>query len=209
MQWARWEPTYRAILADFGYSAADDLTARDLLHALTSGAVRVDGDELRAKFRDREAVIAGPRPTFSLPPGPILATDAASWAFEAATAIVTDLDGDADAQVAANARGVPVFLHAHGDNLPTLRRYAKRFRGPLQPTTQTEPRDHVLDLGGFTDGDRACCLAVELGARSLVLAGFDLDEPWPKPGVDLATKRRKLSWARTIIDTLGVPYRFV
>jgi len=206
--WAQWEPTYRRILQDFGYSAAADLEERDLLHALTTRATWIDGSELRAALEGREVIVAGPRPT-ELPPGPVIATDAASWAFDRATAIVTDLDGDVEAQVQANARGVPLFLHAHGDNIATLRKHAQRFIGPLQPTTQAAPRDHVLDVGGFTDGDRACCLAAELGARSLVLAGFDFDTPWPKPGADPSIKRRKLAWARTIIDSLGIPYRVV
>lgn len=208
MRWARWEPTYRAILADFGYSEARDIEARDLLLALTAHAMWVDGEDLARILSGQEVVIAGPRPS-ALIDGPVLATDAASWAFERAAAIVTDLDGDVDAQVAANARGVPVFVHAHGDNAEALRREVRRFRGPIQPTTQCAPRDHVLNFGGFTDGDRACCLAAHLGARSLVLAGFDFEEPWPKPGGDAELKRRKLAWAKRIVDSLGLPYRMI
>lgn len=208
MDWPAWAPTYRAILDDFGYSRADDGASRDALAARGAWCASADLEALAARVRGREVIVAGPRPS-PLPEGPVFATDAASWAFERASCIVTDLDGDVDAQVAANARGVPVFLHAHGDNGPALARHAGRFGGPVQATTQAEPRGPVRNFGGFTDGDRACCLAVHLGANALALAGFDFDEPWPKPGGDAATKKRKLAWARRIVDGLGVPVRAV
>ncbi|MFA5860490.1 MAG: hypothetical protein WDA16_02220, partial [Candidatus Thermoplasmatota archaeon] len=81
--------------------------------------------------------------------------------------------------------------------------------GPVRGSTQAAPTGRVQNWGGFTDGDRACCLAVALGATRLTLAGFDFDEPAPKPGRDPAVKARKLAWARRIIDGLGVPVEFV
>lgn len=207
MDWATWEPTYREILADLGYARADDEAARDELHLLLERTRRVDLDALRAQLAGRDVAVAGPLAS-RLPPGPVLATDAATWAFERATAIVTDLDGDVAAQRAANARGVPLFVHAHGDNRPTLERVVPTLTGPVQGTTQAEPRPpRVEGFGGFTDGDRACCLAVALGARSLTLVGFDLDAPVRKAGREPAVKARKLAWARRIIGALGVPVR--
>jgi uncharacterized Rossmann fold enzyme len=103
--------------------------------------------------------------------------------------------------------GVPVFLHAHGDNRDAIRKHLPAFRGPLVGTTQARPRGRVHNFGGFTDGDRACCIAVALGATSLALVGFDFDAPLAKAGRDLDVKRRKLAWARRIIDELGVPVR--
>ena len=180
MRWAEWEPVYRDILADFGYDRKADEDAALLLASLARDLPRPDLAALRARVEGREVVVAGPRPA-ALPDGIVFATHA--------------------------ARGVPLFVHAHGDNVPALRRVVPALRGPVQPTTQAQPREGLLNAGGFTDGDRACCLAVELGAASLALAGFDLDEPWPKPGRDPATKARKLAWARRIIDALGVPVR--
>lgn len=206
MEWRDWEPVYAEILRDFGYSRAADETARDTLLGLTSESAPVDLEALRARFAGQEVTIAGPLAR-AIPFGPLIASDAAPWAFAHADALVTDLDGDVDAQVDANRRGVPVFLHAHGDNMEKLREHAHRFTGPLQPTTQAASNGRVLDLGGFTDGDRAACLAAHLGARSLVLAGFDFDAPHPKPGRDPETKRRKLQWARRIIASLGIPTR--
>ncbi|HUR70307.1 MAG TPA: 6-hydroxymethylpterin diphosphokinase MptE-like protein [Candidatus Thermoplasmatota archaeon] len=208
MHWRAWEPTYRAILADFGYDALADEEARDLLALLSAGRPRPDLAALRAQLAGREVCIVGPRAPAKLPDAPIVATDAAmGFLRESPLCIVTDLDGDADAQLAANARGVPLFLHAHGDNRDALRRYAPQTRGPVQPTTQAHPVGPVANYGGFTDGDRACCLAAHLGARSLLLAGFDFETPVAKVGSDPTTKKRKLRWARHIVASLGIPYR--
>ena len=235
MEWARWEPTYRAILHDLGYSRAADEDARDLAAGLARTLRRPDMDALRAAIAGTDVVIAGPwalregsegpkdgSAEVRSPSGlrlsgasvpraerPWIATDASTWAFDRAIAIVTDLDGDVDAQAAANARGVPMFVHAHGDNAPALRAWLPRLRGPVQPTTQAEPRAGVVNYGGFTDGDRACCLAAHLGARSLILAGFDFERAAPKPGRDAAVKLRKLAWARRIVDALDLPARVI
>lgn len=199
MRWAEWEPLYVQILADFGYDRAADEAARDALAALASDLPRP-----RLDLRGLDVTIAGPRPTRLAPDARVIATDAASWAFPQAIAIVTDLDGDAGAQIASP---VPLYVHAHGDNRAALARWMPERRGPTQPTTQAEPARGVENHGGFTDGDRACCIAVALGARSLALAGFDFDAPWPKPGRDANVKRRKLAWARRIIEGLDVPVR--
>lgn len=209
MDRADWEPLYREILSDFGYDRAADEAARDELDALLASKMRVDMARLRARFAGREAAVVGPH-VAELPDAPTLVTDAAAgWAVprRRPDAIVTDLDGDVAAQLAANAMGVPLFVHAHGDNRAALSAHVPGMLGPVQGTTQAEPRGLVADYGGFTDGDRACCLAVELGASAIVLVGFDWDAPAPKPGSDLSMKRRKLAWARRIVESLGVPIR--
>jgi uncharacterized Rossmann fold enzyme len=200
---------YEKILEDFGYDRAADEAARDELDDLLAPKLRVDMAALRGRFEDREAAIVGPLPA-PLPDAPTLFTDAAaSWALPLMRpdAIVTDLDGDVAAQLAANALGVPLFVHAHGDNQQALRAHVPHMLGPVHGTTQAEARGRVADYGGFTDGDRACCIAVELGAMSLALVGFDWEMPAGKPGRDPALKRRKLAWAHRIVQGLGVPAR--
>lgn len=208
MQWSAWAPTYERILADFGYDRVADEAARDELSALLAGKPRPDLVAMRTRIAGREVAVAGPRPA-RVPDAPLLATDAATWAFDAAEAIVTDLDGDVDAQARASARGVPLFVHAHGDNRATLARVVPTLSGPVQGTTQAEPRGEIADFGGFTDGDRACCLAAHLGASSLLLAGFDWDAPVSKTGRDPEVKRRKLRWAREIVASIGLPVRML
>lgn len=217
MDWARWEPLYEAILADFGFDRAADEQARDWLDEALAPHQPVDHDALRAATAGREAWIVGgaatPEDMRLVPEGaPLFVADAAApvaLRHASPTALVTDLDGDIALQAAVNAMGVPVFVHAHGDNLATLREHLPAFRGPLAGTTQAAPAGRARNFGGFTDGDRACCLAEHLGATSLALVGFDFDRPAAKAGRDPETKRRKLQWARRIVEGLGLPVRHV
>ena len=73
---------------------------------------------------------------------------------------------------------------------------------PLLSRSGSRPENTVFDFGGFTDGDRAVCIAQSFGVGKVVLEGFDFDNPSPKAGSDPAVKLRKLSWARRIIDSL-------
>lgn len=205
IEWAQWEPTYRAILADFGYDAKADEAARDELDALLADHIRAELPDLHGQ----DVVVLGGAPHASVPAGPLLVADPRTLPPRRPDIIVTDLDGDVALQVALNALGVPVVVHAHGDNRPALAQHVPELRGPVAGSTQAAPRGRVHDWGGFTDGDRACCLAVALGASRLTLVGFDLEAPAPKPGRDPQLKARKLAWAQRIIDSLGVPVRFV
>jgi uncharacterized Rossmann fold enzyme len=117
--------------------------------------------------------------------------------------VVTDLDGVVDDQVKANAEGTVVFVHAHGDNREALERWVPEFRGSVVGTCQCEPVDGVFNFGGFTDGDRAACILAELGVRSILLAGFDLERPARKPGRPAAVKARKLRWADRILAMMA------
>lgn len=217
MDAASWAPLYAMIRAEFGYDAKADEAARDLLDALLADKLPVDLAALRAQLAGQEAFVVGAAATVAdlaaVPEGaPLVLTDGAAeelLPWRRPTAIVTDLDGDVGAQALGNALGVPVFVHAHGDNLDALRLHVPRFAGPLQGTTQVAPRGHVAGYGGFTDGDRAACIAVELGAASLALVGFDFERPVAKAGGDPALKRGKLAWAKRIIEGLGVPVRHV
>ena len=84
-----------------------------------------------------------------------------------------------------------------------MRTYAGLFRGPVILTTQSTPENTVFDFGGFTDGDRAVCIAQEFGVRRVLLEGFDYDDPMPKEGSDPAVKLRKLAWAKRIVESLS------
>ena len=120
--------------------------------------------------------------------------------------LVTDLDGDIGPQLEMSARGTVTLIHAHGDNMDLITRYAPEFRGPVVLTTQSEPSNTVYDFGGFTDGDRAVCMARHFGSRVRLL-GFDFTAPYPKPGTDSGYKARKLRWAEEIIGSvLRLPF---
>ena len=113
--------------------------------------------------------------------------------------VVTDLDGDVESQIEASEKGAVTLIHAHGDNIDLIMRYAKEFTGKVILTTQSRPDLVLYNFGGFTDGDRAVCLARHLGAENILLYGFDFENPSFKDGSDPAVKRKKLQWARRII----------
>ena len=117
--------------------------------------------------------------------------------------IVTDLDGIVEDQISLNSDGAVTFIHAHGDNQTALDRYVRRFVGPVVGTCQCPPPTGMYNLGGFTDGDRAACICAELGAKDILLAGFDFDSPSNKVGKSMDVKKRKLRWAKAILDILA------
>jgi hypothetical protein len=113
-------------------------------------------------------------------------------------AVFTDLDGATDRLLTLNEEGTIVVVHAHGDNIPLLKHWVPLFKGPLVATTQCTPLPHVHNFGGFSDGDRAVFAADELGAETITLIGFDLDDKDVDP-----VKRGKLFWARKLLALLG------
>lgn len=209
MRWQDWDPVYERVLLDMGYSReADESTVR-VLQAVTLGSDLVDFDEYRGAFGDSATVI-GDAPCLEAdiarvpPEGAVIASGSSVGRLMALglvpDAVVTDLDGDIGPQLEASSRGALCFLHAHGDNADAVMRWAGLFEGPVVLTTQSRPSTTVSDFGGFTDGDRAVCIAQELGCRRILLEGFDFGDPATKEGTDPAVKLRKLAWAREIIS---------
>lgn len=204
MNWAEWAPTYRQIVHDFGYDERADASARDLLDALLEPKLVARLPDVRG----RDVVVLGPARFARVPEGPLFVTDPRALPPRPPDLVVTDLDGDVGLQVALNALGVPLVVHAHGDNQDTLRQVLPELRGPLAGSTQVEPKGRVANFGGFTDGDRACCIAAHLGASSVTLVGFDWDSPQEKAGRERGVKARKLAWAKRIVEALPIPVRY-
>ena len=218
MRYALWAPRYEAIRADFGYPFEREELAAARLEALLPERARVDPlGRVAPRLRGRDAIIvglapgAGPPPvwrlTASAPAPALVAADgAARTCLEAGlvpSVITTDLDGPVPAEVEANGRGAFVVLHAHGDNVPALERWVPEFPGELAGSWAGPPRDGLLDVGGFTDGDRGAYLAEEAGARRILLWGFDpvdVDEPDP---TTRELKRRKLGWTERLLADLA------
>jgi uncharacterized Rossmann fold enzyme len=114
--------------------------------------------------------------------------------------VVTDLDGDVATDLEANRKGAVIVVHAHGDNIPALRRFVPSIHGRMVLSTQSTPFGPVRNFGGFTDGDRAVSLAAHFGVTDMKLIGFDFHHPRPKVGSSLETKAKKLRWAEYLID---------
>ncbi len=200
-----WEPHYREILRYFGFSREDDEKAAALLATLTD---RDDLPVLARLVRGRDVVVCGNAPCLvkelgRIPKGSVVfAADAAADVLFThgirPDAVFTDLDGATDLLPEMNAAGTIVVVHAHGDNIPLLRHWTKRFTGPVVATTQSTPLSHVHNFGGFSDGDRAVFAADALGAKTVTLIGFDLDDKNVDP-----VKRGKLMWAKKLLALIG------
>ncbi len=128
--------------------------------------------------------------------------------------IVSDGDGG-DGTTAAVKRGIPVILHAHGDNVPewgSLLELAASTStpSPLVLTHQTPgeiPGMH--NPGGFTDGDRAACFVRSLGvpAASITMLGTRSDAVGRWSGAtDPENKLAKLQWMDKVLWTLDLEY---
>ncbi len=201
MEFHVWEPVYERILADFGFGRAGDERARDHLAAVIDP---FDPGSL-PEFEGATVAVAGAGP--NLDEGVeaaahadrvIAASSAARTLREAGVTVdlaVTDLDGTPEYLAAASHEGLPVAIHAHGDNVDALERWVPEFADErVLPTTQAAPVDHVRNFGGFTDGDRAAFLADAFGAGKLRFVGWQLDDP--EVG---ELKAKKLRWAERLL----------
>lgn len=219
MDFSEWEPIYTTILHDFGFNRAADERARDLLAELTSGAV-FDPDQL--VFDDERVAIVGGDPSLvnhdstsvsnSHPDSNVFirlqqadrvvavsrAVDVCRRADIDIDLMVTDLDTDPETAVKLTHEGIPVAVAAHGDNIPLLREYVPEMVSQnVLPTTQAEPHNQVVNVGGFTDGDRAAFIADHCGSDSLLFPGWNFDDP------DVTSmKRQKLVWAERLLQLL-------
>ncbi len=122
--------------------------------------------------------------------------------------LVSDADGAPHIQRAVENR-IPIALHAHGDNLHDWKEFATTFSDsyPLILTHQTPIEiEGMINVGGFTDGDRAICLALAFGAqyKSIQLIGFKSNDVGRWSGVtNEELKLEKLRWMEKIIQELG------
>ena len=204
-----WLPVYREILASFGYREDEDRKAAAILERLMEKHNTVGPKRLEKLLKGKKVLVVGParlRQNNVKEFDTVIAADSgvknAKVLCLKADIIVTDLDAPPDAletEFDMNANGAILIIHAHGDNIPALGGYLPEIRGEVLGTTQTAPFGRLYNFGGFTDGDRAVCLASHFGAAEIALAGFDFENPVPKDGKDTETKRKKLKWAERII----------
>lgn len=206
MKSEEWEPYYSEILDFFGFSREDDERAAQILAELLP---RDDIAILRDAVQGRDCIVCGNAPslaaeirTTDFSGRVIIAADAAVrvllHAGHRPNVILSDIDGMDDDFLAMNDLGTILVLHAHGDNIPLVRSWVPKVRGPVVGTTQASPLAHVYNFGGFSDGDRCVFCAYELGAASVTLIGFDPDDRSVDP-----VKHGKLMIARKLLKLLG------
>ncbi len=121
--------------------------------------------------------------------------------------IVTDGDGTPHIEKALN-KGIPICLHAHGDNLQSWSKILSLIDEDQEVilTHQTPIEiEGMYNPGGFTDGDRAVCVAFALGATEVELVGFSTKDVGQWSGVtDKKRKLIKLEWMNKVLNILSL-----
>jgi 2-amino-4-hydroxy-6-hydroxymethyldihydropteridine diphosphokinase len=190
VDYSRWAPVYERIRGDLGYSWDREERAASRLRELLAPSARDRPlERVAARLRGKEVVVvglaprAGPPPLWRRPFRPagvavVAADGAAATCLEAGIVpdlVATDLDGPVPSEVTANRRGSLVVVHAHGDNSEAIEEWVPQFPGELAGSWAGPPGQGLLDVGGFTDGDRAAFLAEAVGVDRILLWGFDFD----------------------------------
>ena len=182
------------------------LQERFISRPMTVLGAAADADDVRAAVQDGHGIIAADGAV-----GVLTEIEFSEIAWGALQCIVSDADGEAAHLAMAAERGVPFVLHAHGDNIDNWTELLNvlHLNGtPLILTHQTP--EHILGMhnpGGFTDGDRAVCLALSLNVipSQLTLRGFRTDIIGRWTGATIPEqKMRKLEWMERILEIAGV-----
>jgi hypothetical protein len=225
MEFSEWEKYYSQILLDFGYERARDEQSAGVLAEISTGKNLGGIEDLKQHIVGKEVYVFGDGPSLKETidrynfEGTLIAANGATSVLMAKgmvpQIIVTDLDGKVEDQVAACEKGSIVVILAHGDNIPALNEWVPKFSGKIIATSQSAPLKHLLNFGGFTDGDRAVFLADHFGAKRIILVGFDFgSDRGTTPAdyedeIDLSdrgkVKMRKLTWANVLIAMLDNP----
>jgi hypothetical protein len=186
MELEEWWPWYKRILKTFGYSRRKDQIACEVLSNLLKGKA-VRKIKFKKVIEGKACVVFGGGPSLEadvmrlaesrlLKACVSIAANGATSAFlehgMLPTVIVSDLDGRIEDLLLAERMGSLIVVHAHGDNIRALKMVVPML-GKAFGTTQANPRPRVYNFGGFTDGDRAVILALEMGAKLVALAGMD------------------------------------
>lgn len=218
MDWREWKPVYEKILLEFDFSMKKDNESAIIASKIKKS--NISPEELRKIIFDRVVSVCGAGVNLINEmreiEGIIISADEATSILLnnniLPDIITTDLDGNVDDILNANRKGSIVLIHAHGDNIENLKRYLPKFSGKIMITTQSKPFNGIYNFGGFTDGDRAYCLAEHFKAKRIKLIGFDFENPAPKKGKDIKIKKKKLRWAKKIIENLkekGKDYGYI
>jgi len=208
---------YAEIAAELGIDVLKDAEARDILDGI---ACDFECEVLEDIFSENPVAVFGCGPSLEedvqtlidagfLDSFVLVAADGAVQALLERDVCpdvnVTDLDGDVESIIRANSLGCVTVVHAHGDNIESLKNVVPMLEGAFFATTQVEPTLNVRNFGGFTDGDRAVHLAVKFGAKNIVLCGMDFGEEVGRYSgrFNIEFKIKKLAWGKRILEELS------
>jgi len=215
-----------------GFSLSRDIEAARLADRLTLEAAEagelVDvGDLCRLLARSGSVCLAGGAESLESSVDKlhgcslVVAADGASCLLEEygvePRVVVTDLDGPLSCLLRASRGGAVMVVHCHGDNTDAVRVFSRLMDARVY--TVQAPAGYAVNVGGFTDGDRAAALALYChlvygaGPSRLILHGMDFggrvgwwSKPWLRRSVEpWGLKRAKLRVARLLMDNIIVP----
>jgi hypothetical protein len=209
MKYEQWEPYYRAILEDFGWTAEGDEAAARLLSSMLPESTPCL-DRVKELIRGRDVIVCGKAPSLGKDMEKvdwwykytvIAADGSVSVLLDNGIVpdiVVSDLDGKHEDLLEADSLGAVILVHAHADNVESVKSLVPKLKHVVG-TTQAKPLKNVFNFGGFSDGDRCVFLAKEFGANSIKIIGFDLDDRNVTP-----KKLKKLKWARLLLKDLDI-----
>jgi 2-amino-4-hydroxy-6-hydroxymethyldihydropteridine diphosphokinase len=209
MKYTEWEPQYRAILEDFGWTSEGDEKATALLSAMLPKRAE-SLDRLKELIDGKDVIVCGKAPCLEKD------VESVDWWYKYTVIaadgsvttllkygivpdiVVSDLDGPQEDLLKCDANGSIILAHAHADNVDKVKELVPKLKNVVG-TTQSKPLDNVYNFGGFSDGDRCVFLAKEFNASSVKILGFDLDDTNVTP-----KKLKKLKWARKLLAGLDI-----
>ena len=188
----------------FGWSIEDDYSSALQLVA------KCKNPHPNINFKGKVTVVGAAAPENLVLSNPTVVADGAIGAIEdysKVMLIVTDGDGSPYIEKALN-KGIPICLHAHGDNHSSWNRILSLIdqNQEVLMTHQTPYKiDGMHNPGGFTDGDRAVCVALALGADEVELVGFTTKQVGHWSGVTNKNRKLiKLQWMNKVLKKLSL-----
>jgi len=209
MKYEQWEPYYKAILEDFGWTPEGDEEAAKLLSSMLPRETPCL-ENVKELIHGKDVIVCGKAPSLEKDMAKvdwwykytvIAADGSVSVLLDKGIVpdiVVSDLDGKHEDLLEADSLGSVILAHAHADNIEAVKSLVPKLKHVVG-TTQAKPLSNVYNFGGFSDGDRCVFLAQEFGAKSIKIIGFDLDDKNVTP-----KKLKKLKWARKLLGVLGI-----
>jgi len=208
---------YLEIARKLDLDAKKDGEARDVLDSML---LQGDWSEVEKTIKGRNVIVFGCGPSLkedvlkfkASAQASVFVTIAADGAAKALLEggivpdlVVTDLDGDINALIESSRLGAITIVHAHADNISRLKEVTPRLKGAVYGTTQVEPTEKMMNLGGFSDGDRAAYLAEHFKPRTIFLAGMDFGKVAGEYSgtYDPMKKTIKLSIGKRLLEELA------
>ena len=192
------------IRESFGWSLDSDIESAKLLVS------KCKNSEPNVRFEGKVTVVGAAAEPGVKTQFPTVVADGAIGAIadlSSVALIVTDGDGTPHIEKALN-KGIPICLHAHGDNVESWNDILSLIddEQEIYLTHQTPMTiGGMHNPGGFTDGDRAVCIAFALGANEVELVGFSTDDVGQWSGVtDKKRKLIKLQWMNKVLNILSL-----